>query len=181
MLMDEYIRTQADRGVTGSATSEAVSPWIERFIDEYPEYIQSPVLDIGAGDGGFVNYINKNQFGIGIDIFNGAVSKAIRNNVPMILGDAQKGLPFPDKCFKTVTLFHSLEHFIHPEQVIEEINRVLDGHICIIVPIEGESKKAKKFGHYSFYANFEDIKLEGFDILVEEDWGNMLLVIAKNA
>lgn len=174
---EEYLEYQKTRGMTGCATSQELTPWIERFIKDYSEYIQTPLLDIGGGDGGFVNSIK--GFAVGIDLSPMAVRKAIENGVNMVIVDVQKEIPFPDKTFKTVTLFHSLEHLLFPTKAIKEINRVVNGNICVIVPKQEGGDEAH--GHYSYFPDLESLKkILPYKVLVEEDWGNMLLIIANN-
>jgi len=185
MYTDEksYIGYQESRGMTASATSQEVTPWIKRFIEAYPQYLEGPILDIGCGDGGFVGQMNQEgKFAIGVDISKSSGGKGLGNNIPIVLCDAQKEIPFPDKIFKTVTSFHSFEHFIFPIRAINNIKKVLSGNFCIIVPKQVGDDELH--GHYTYFNNMNKLTdfliNQGFEILVADDWNNMLCVVAKH-
>jgi len=174
-----YEETQKTRGMSGN---DEISPWIASFMEKHGDYIKEPVLDIGGGDGNFVLYLkNKGIFSIAMDISDAAIKRSLEfKKVPIVMGDVQERIPYPDKSFKTITMFHSLEHFILPTRAISEINRVLNGNLCIIVP--NQKGWDENHGHFSYFPNLESIKklLSDFKILVEENWGNMFLIIANN-
>jgi SAM-dependent methyltransferase len=177
-----YLDTQVSRGMTASATSTELTPWIERFCKEQTEFLKEPILDIGSGDGGFLNFLREGKMlGVGIDISPDASAKTLKNGLISIQCDAQYGIPFPDKSFKTITMFHSLEHMLFPRKVIKHIDRVLDGNLCIIVP--KEAGWHEQWGHYSYYPDQKTLEdtLSGFKTILYEDWGNMSLIIANNA
>ena len=178
--ISNYKETQRTRGMSGD---DEMSPWITDFLNKYGNYVQEPILDIGGGDGNFVLHLkNQNKFAIDLDISEDAVKRSLEfKKVPIVLGDAQEKIPYPDKSFKTVTLFHSLEHFILPTKVIEEIDRILSGNLCVIVPKQKGWDEGH--GHFSYFPNMESLKklLPDFKVLIEEDLGNMLLIIANNA
>lgn len=183
MEHENYLKTQETRGMTANRLSQELTPWIERFIGSYLEHLQRPILDIGSGDGGFVYRMNNiGKFAVGMDISCFSSEKGLINKVPIVLADVQKGIPFPDKVFKTVTMFHSFEHLVFPIKVIEEIKRVLSGKFCIIVPTQSGGDEIH--GHYTYFNNMEKLRefliKNEFEIIVEEDWGNMLCVIAKH-
>jgi methionine biosynthesis protein MetW len=85
------------------------------------------VLDVGCGDGTLMEFLKDNK-GIdirGIEISKKNVQKCIRKGLTVIEGDAEKDLiQFPDLSFDFVILSQTLQAFLNPEIVINELLRV---------------------------------------------------------
>lgn len=98
------------------------------------------VLDIGCGEGYFLQLLAKEKIGrelFGADLSRKALESAKRN-VPVAftkLADARK-LPFKGNFFDCVSALELLEHFSKPEEVLAEARRVLarDGTLLISTP-----------------------------------------------
>lgn len=121
--------------------------------------MKEPILEIGCGNGTVLEYLlNKGLFAMGMDISKFAVFNCINHNrpVPAICQDAQDLFPFPDKSFKTVLMFHTFEHCMYPDRVLENINRVLDGNLCIVGPIPIEDDLA--YGHFGIFKTYGQLK-----------------------
>ena len=87
----------------------------------------SRVLDVGCGDGELTSYIFKNitQDGRGIEISKSNVQKCISKGLTVIEGDAENDLyQFPDASFDFVILSQTLQAFLNPEKVLDELLRV---------------------------------------------------------
>jgi len=87
----------------------------------------SKVLDVGCGDGELMDYIYKNitKDIRGIEISKKNVQKCIEKGLTVIEGDAEKDLKqFPDRSFDYVILSQTLQAFLDPELVINELLRV---------------------------------------------------------
>ena len=87
----------------------------------------SRVLDVGCGDGELTNYIFKNitQDVRGIEISKSNVQKCISKGLTVIEGDAENDLyQFPDASFDFVILSQTLQAFLNPEKVLDELLRV---------------------------------------------------------
>ena len=88
---------------------------------------QSRVLDVGCGDGELMQYLKKEKH---IDIRGLEISKqnvriCISKGLTTLEGDAEKDLiQFPDKSFDYVILSQTLQAFLNPEKVINELLRV---------------------------------------------------------
>ena len=85
------------------------------------------VLDVGCGDGILMNFLkeNKNTNIRGLEISKGKVQECIAKGLTVIEGNAEKDLKqFPDKSFDYVVLSQTLQAFLDPELVIEELLRV---------------------------------------------------------
>ena len=85
------------------------------------------VLDVGCGDGILMDFLkkNKNTNIRGLEISKSKVQECIAKGLTVIEGNAEKDLKqFPDKSFDYVVLSQTLQAFLDPELVIEELLRV---------------------------------------------------------
>ena len=85
------------------------------------------VLDVGCGDGELINFLYKNitKDVRGIEISKQNVQKCISKGLTVIEGDAEKDLiQFPDSSFDIVILGQTLQAFLNPEKVLNELLRV---------------------------------------------------------
>ena len=106
----------------------------------------SRVLDVGCGDGELMNFILKNiSHDIrGIEISKTNVQKCISKGLTVIEGDAEKDLfQFPDSSFEFVVLSQTLQAFLNPEKVLDELLRVCKKAIVTI----------PNFGHWKVRLN----------------------------
>jgi len=93
------------------------------------------VLDVGCGDGALMEFLKNNKkIDIrGIEISKNNVQKCVRKGLTVIEGDAEKDLiQFPDKSFDFVILSQTLQAFLNPEIVINELLRVGEKAIVTI-------------------------------------------------
>ena len=85
------------------------------------------VLDVGCGDGVLMEFLKNNKkINIrGIEISKKNVQKCVEKSLTVIEGDAEKDLiQFPDRSFDFVILSQTLQAFLNPEIVINELLRV---------------------------------------------------------
>ena len=85
------------------------------------------VLDVGCGDGILMDFLknNKKIDVRGIEISKNNVQKCVGKGLTVIEGDAEKDLiQFPDRSFDFVILSQTLQAFLNPEIVINELLRV---------------------------------------------------------
>ena len=85
------------------------------------------VLDVGCGDGILMDFLkkNKNTNIRGLEISKSKVQECIAKGLTVIEGNAEKDLKqFPDKSFEYVVLSQTLQAFLNPELVINELLRV---------------------------------------------------------
>ena len=95
---------------------------ISDLIDE-----NSHVLDVGCGDGILMEYLVKEKkVNIrGIEISKTKVQNCIAKGLTIIEGNAEEDLKqFPDKSFDYVVLSQTLQAFLNPEKVINELLRI---------------------------------------------------------
>ena len=85
------------------------------------------VLDVGCGDGTLMEFLknNKKTNIRGLEISKSKVQECIAKGLTVIEGNAEKDLTqFPDKSFDYVVLSQTLQAFLNPELVINELLRV---------------------------------------------------------
>ena len=85
------------------------------------------VLDVGCGDGELMSFILNNISNDirGIEISKTNVQKCISKGLTVVEGDAEKDLfQFPDSSFDFVILSQTLQAFLNPEKVLDELLRV---------------------------------------------------------
>ena len=87
----------------------------------------SHVLDIGCGDGILMEYLkDEKKVNIrGIEISKSKVQNCIAKGLTVIEGNAEKDLKqFPDNSFDYVVLSQTLQAFLDPENVLNELLRI---------------------------------------------------------
>ena len=85
------------------------------------------VLDVGCADGALMQFLkeNKNINVRGLEISKEKVQECIAKGLTVIEGNAEKDLKqFPDKSFDYVVLSQTLQAFLSPELVLDELLRV---------------------------------------------------------
>ena len=85
------------------------------------------VLDVGCADGTLMQFLkeNKNINVRGLEISKDKVQECIAKGLTVIEGNAEKDLKqFPDKSFDYVVLSQTLQAFLSPEIVLDELLRV---------------------------------------------------------
>ena len=85
------------------------------------------VLDVGCADGTLMKFLkdNKNIDIRGLELSKDKVQECIAKGLTVIEGNAEKDLKqFPEKSFDYVVLSQTLQAFLNPEKVINELLRV---------------------------------------------------------
>ena len=85
------------------------------------------VLDVGCGDGILMKYLkdNKNIDTRGLEISKKNVQICVSKGLSVIEGNAEKDLQqFPKSSFDYVILSQTLQAFLDPERVIDELLRI---------------------------------------------------------
>ena len=93
------------------------------------------VLDVGCGDGTLMKYL-KDQKKVdtrGLEISKNNVQSCISKGLSIIEGNAEKDLhQFPNLSFDYVVLSQTLQAFLNPEKVIDDLLRVANKAIVTI-------------------------------------------------
>ena len=98
----------------------------DRVISELIEK-KSKALDVGCGDGDLIKYLfeNKTKDIRGLEISKESVQNCLSKGLPVIEGNAENDLmQFPNHSFEYVILSQTLQAFLNPELVINELLRV---------------------------------------------------------
>ena len=85
------------------------------------------VLDVGCGDGTLMEYLKKNQKNDvrGLEPEKELVQQCISKGLSVIEGDAEKELiQFPEKSFDYVVLSQTLQAFLYPQEVLNQLLRI---------------------------------------------------------
>ena len=85
------------------------------------------ILDVGCGNGELMKYITENisEDIRGIELSKSNVQKCVEKGLTVIEGDAEKDLrQFPDNSFDFVILSQTLQAFLDPENVLNELLRI---------------------------------------------------------
>lgn len=140
------------------------------------------VLEVGAGDGSILHYLNEWNFGknlYALEIAESGVA-LIKERQLSNLRDVQTfdgyHIPYPDNHFDLVILAHVLEHVEHERLLIRELKRVAR-YIVIEVPrdyrydVDRRIKHFLDYGHINMYTptllRFL-LKSEGLEIIADK-------------
>lgn len=105
------------------------------------------LMDVGCGDGGFLTAAENLGWNV-----SGTELDAARNqqqDLEVFSGLSEASEKYGGSSFAAITMWHTLEHFKDPKEVLEDARRLLtpDGTILIAVP-NSESLQARLFGKY---------------------------------
>ncbi len=117
---------------------------------------KSRVLDVGCGDGRFINYLRQTDLrSVGIEFSIEAAKKTQRRGLSICLADGHI-LPFGDETFDIITCIEVLEHIIDYMDVLTEMKRVCTnrGKMVIVVPnfMRLNNRYMMVVGHYPDYS-----------------------------
>ena len=120
------------------------------------------ILEVGAGDGSILHFLDKVNFGseiYALEIADTGVERIRNRNLKNLKAvDSFDGykIPYPDGHFDLVILAHVLEHVEHERILLRELKRVAR-YVVIEVPLDyrfGVDKRMKHFlnyGHINMY------------------------------
>lgn len=94
------------------------------------------MLDIGCGAGNMIHHLSRYGRVKGIEVDPRPVAMAQQRGYEVRLGDATRGIPFPDASFDLVTALDVIEHVDEDEAILREAHRVMrpGGILAISTP-----------------------------------------------
>jgi ubiquinone/menaquinone biosynthesis C-methylase UbiE len=98
------------------------------------------LLDVGCAEGWLldkINNLNLHAFYVGVDVSSANINKAkLKKNGNWVLCDAEN-LPFKNDAFQIVICSEVLEHVLHPQKCLNEIQRVVQYYVILTTPVVG--------------------------------------------
>lgn len=104
--------------------ADRLKEWLSHWM---PIGDQTPILQIGPGAEGIINFIQGGQrFAIDplADFFKSEFSQILDPSVTFTSGVGEE-LPYEDNMFDLVIIYNTLDHTFEPQKVLSEIHRVL--------------------------------------------------------
>ncbi|MDD5071717.1 MAG: class I SAM-dependent methyltransferase [Patescibacteria group bacterium] len=94
------------------------------------------VLDLGCGDGLFIELLRGREIGAkGVDFSRTAIEKCKKKGLEAyFINSDQESLPIADNSFDYVTILDVLEHLPCPEKLLFEAKRISKKYLIISVP-----------------------------------------------
>lgn len=140
------------------------------------------VLEVGAGDGSILHFLNEWNFApeiYALEIAESGVEKikerGLKNLKEVQVFDGYK-IPYPDDSFDLIILAHVLEHVEHERILIRELKRVAK-HIVIEVPRDYKFDVDKRLAHFLAYGHINMytptslrylLRSEGLEIIADK-------------
>ncbi|WP_293301148.1 bifunctional 2-polyprenyl-6-hydroxyphenol methylase/3-demethylubiquinol 3-O-methyltransferase UbiG [Pedobacter sp. UBA4863] len=116
------------------------------------------VLEVGAGDGSILHFLNEWNFApeiYALEIATSGVEKIKARNLPNLkevqVFDGYK-IPYADNSFDLIVLAHVLEHVEHERILIRELKRVAK-HMVIEVPRDYKFGVDQRLNHFLAYGH----------------------------
>lgn len=154
----------------------------QNIVDVCKDITPKKILEVGAGDGSILHYLNEWNFGqelYALEIADSGVEiikeRKLQHLVSAQSFDGYK-IPFEDDAFDLVILAHVLEHVEHERILLRELKRVAK-FIVLEVPRDyrfGVDRRMKHFldyGHINMYTPTSLrflLQSEGLDILADK-------------
>ena len=140
------------------------------------------VLEVGAGDGSILHFLNEWNFAseiYALEIAESGVEKikerSLKNLKEVQVFDGYK-IPYPDDSFDLIILAHVLEHVVHERILIRELKREAK-HIVIEVPRDYKFDVDKRLAHFLAYGHINMytptslrylLRSEGLEIIADK-------------
>ncbi|WP_298502367.1 class I SAM-dependent methyltransferase [uncultured Methanobrevibacter sp.] len=155
-----------------SSDGKFVKPMYESLVNEIQKLPGGKLLDVGCGNGNLFKYLSGSEYELfGVDFSQNMIKEAENNcqeNASFKVADAES-LPFDSDMFDIIVCNASFHHYIHPDNVLREMHRVLrdggklligDPYIPTAVrPVMNVLTKFSDKGDYHFYGENEMKKL----------------------
>ena len=134
---DRYWLEQMNGGVH-NALPEWTKENLEWHFNFFREFIGQELLDIGAGDGTFLNYVSE-RIDVGtqstaLEISKSAIEKGTKKHPNIMFQEnAIERMEFEQNAFDTVFAIEVVEHLLDIDQALSRVNAVLKkgGFFCV--------------------------------------------------
>jgi len=152
------------------------------IVDICAQLNPQKILEVGAGDGSILHFLEEWDFGkelYALEIAESGVKVIESRNLKKLKEvktfDGYQ-IPYPDQSFDLVILAHVLEHVEHERLLLRELKRVAK-HLVIEVPLDyryGVDKRMKHFldyGHINMYTPTSLrflLQSEGMEIIADK-------------
>ncbi|MDQ8003892.1 MAG: class I SAM-dependent methyltransferase [Pedobacter sp.] len=155
---------------------------VQNIVDVCKGIRPQKVLEVGAGDGSILHFLNEWNFAPEIHALEIAASgvekikeRNLKNVKEVRVFDGYK-IPYPDDSFDLIILAHVLEHVEHERILIRELKRVAK-HVVIEVPRDYKFNVDKRLSHFLAYGHINMytptllrflLKSEGFEVVADK-------------
>lgn len=130
----------------------------KNIVDVCKSIKPQKVLEVGAGDGSILHFLNEWDFApeiYALEIAESGVAKIKERNLKNLkevqIFDGYK-IPYPDNSFDLIILAHVLEHVEHERILIRELKRVAK-NIAIEVPRDYKFGVDQRLSHFLAYGH----------------------------
>jgi len=171
--LNEYYNRNLEQKIAGSifAGGGISHYFVRRKMLNWLSHIEGLLLDIGSGDQKWKTFIPNHVDYLALDYPQAASSSPWRETYPHIYGDAMS-LPLKDKSVDAIINVFVLEHVVSPEQVIEEISRVLkeDGLLLLVGPGDILISHGEPYNYFNMTRFAYKMLLEKNHLQIEEEY-----------
>ncbi|WP_294669629.1 class I SAM-dependent methyltransferase [uncultured Fluviicola sp.] len=130
----------------------------QNIVDVCKDIKPTKVLEVGAGDGSILHFLDQCSFApelYALEIAQSGVDQIRDRKLPRLkevqVFDGYK-IPYPDNSFDLIILSHVLEHVEHERMLIRELKRVAQ-YIVIEVPKDYRFGVDKRMNHFLSYGH----------------------------
>lgn len=154
----------------------------QNILDVCKGYSFSTILEVGAGDGSILHFLNEWQFGTelhALEIAESGVNLIKERNLNRLKSARTFNgyqIPFEDQSVDLIILSHVLEHVEHERILLRELKRVAK-HCVIEVPKDYRFNVDQRMSHFLSYGHINMytptllrflLKSEGFEVLKDK-------------
>lgn len=159
-LTEGYGDASYDSGIEAQCAAATYADLLSRFISQLPERLGA--LDIGAGDGAFLEYLQIHGFYqiVGVEPSRAPIAAARTDIRPLIREGNFKCEDYVSESFSLVTCFQTLEHLYDPLAMARSAYQLLKpGGAAFIVCHNRRALPAQLLGRKSPIYDIEHLQL----------------------
>lgn len=124
----------------------------ERFILKYfNNFHKISILDVGCGDGQFLEHLDVNKFEkFGLELNQAAIKTCQKKGIFVYRGKLTD-LNFKNKKFDVISLWHSLEHMEDPVATLSKARKILSARGILVIQTPSVNSFGFKFGRENWF------------------------------